>query len=558
MSQDRAEWKALQAAYQDPNSTAAKEGRLSAQTSGDTDPAAIQDKDNWDSWDHAAIKNLANELTSGAVHDMSLGMNTLGNGLAADFQGFNSGMQQIISAGWTGKAASAASASTLDYTDQAEEFGRAVELTGAKMSEAANAATSTKAAVPEPVAFSVREATLASIASPLAGAIDVFKQKQAQSTAHTEAVHVMNTVYTPGYVQGDTGVPTYVPPTATSAGGDPGGSDRTQQVVATPQPGDTRGGGPGAGDAYRPQSSLDPGDAGSGASGGSGGANIGPGSGGSDPGRPGVDGTVGGPGPGPGHATPGHGAPGHGDQVNGGQGVGGQHPGGQGSGGDGVPGGGGAYPSQAGVSASVSAGVGTDAADYGGAIPGGYGNTSAASAGIDPTLAANRYGTAGGYGAGSGFGSGGVGGLSSGGVGSGGFGSGGVGSGGLGAIGYGGSAGGAGYEGASFGPTGSGGAGAYGSGGGSGAGNGPLSRGATSGIGNSVSAAEAAAARGTGAAGSGARGGAGMGGMGGMGAGRGKGADDYEHDTPSYLITQEHGSEIVGELPRVSPPVIGE
>jgi hypothetical protein len=46
------------------------------------------------------------------------------------------------------------------------------------------------------------------------------------------------------------------------------------------------------------------------------------------------------------------------------------------------------------------------------------------------------------------------------------------------------------------------------------------------------------------------------GGMGGGGAG--KGDDDYEHNTPSYLITQEHGSEIVGELPRVSPAVIGE
>jgi len=36
------------------------------------------------------------------------------------------------------------------------------------------------------------------------------------------------------------------------------------------------------------------------------------------------------------------------------------------------------------------------------------------------------------------------------------------------------------------------------------------------------------------------------------------GGDDLEHNTPSYLITQEHGSEIVGALPLVAPPVIGE
>jgi len=47
-----------------------------------------------------------------------------------------------------------------------------------------------------------------------------------------------------------------------------------------------------------------------------------------------------------------------------------------------------------------------------------------------------------------------------------------------------------------------------------------------------------------------------MGGMG-PGGGRGRGEDDYEHNTPSYLITEEHGSEIVGDLPPVSPPVIG-
>jgi hypothetical protein len=44
-------------------------------------------------------------------------------------------------------------------------------------------------------------------------------------------------------------------------------------------------------------------------------------------------------------------------------------------------------------------------------------------------------------------------------------------------------------------------------------------------------------------------------GAGGRGA---KGQEDFEHDTPSYLITEENGSELVGELPKVAPAVIGE
>ncbi|WP_051898695.1 hypothetical protein [Sciscionella sediminilitoris] len=57
------------------------------------------------------------------------------------------------------------------------------------------------------------------------------------------------------------------------------------------------------------------------------------------------------------------------------------------------------------------------------------------------------------------------------------------------------------------------------------------------------------------------RGGAGSG-RGGMpmgGAGRGgKGGEDQEHETASYLVSEEHGDQIVGELPPTVPPVLGE
>jgi hypothetical protein len=55
------------------------------------------------------------------------------------------------------------------------------------------------------------------------------------------------------------------------------------------------------------------------------------------------------------------------------------------------------------------------------------------------------------------------------------------------------------------------------------------------------------------------RGGAGAGAMGGMGAGgaKGEGGEDTEHQTPSYLVNEDNGNEIVGDMGMVVPPTIG-
>ncbi|NUT49541.1 MAG: hypothetical protein HOV94_19870 [Saccharothrix sp.] len=73
---------------------------------------------------------------------------------------------------------------------------------------------------------------------------------------------------------------------------------------------------------------------------------------------------------------------------------------------------------------------------------------------------------------------------------------------------------------------------------------------------------EAPAARGgAGATGTAGRTGSGAGmpgGGGGVGAAKGQGDEDTERETPSYLINEDNGNEIVGELDLVMPPVIGE
>ncbi|MGH3625538.1 MAG: PPE domain-containing protein, partial [Sciscionella sp.] len=43
-----------------------------------------------------------------------------------------------------------------------------------------------------------------------------------------------------------------------------------------------------------------------------------------------------------------------------------------------------------------------------------------------------------------------------------------------------------------------------------------------------------------------------------LGGRGGKGGDDEEHQLASYLVTEDNGSEIVGDVPMTAPPVIGE
>ncbi|OYD68714.1 hypothetical protein [Rhodococcus sp. OK302] len=102
------------------------------------------------------------------------------------------------------------------------------------------------------------------------------------------------------------------------------------------------------------------------------------------------------------------------------------------------------------------------------------------------------------------------------------------------------------------------GGGAFGSGGGGGAlaGGG---RGAVGGIGSS-----GIGPGGGGVGGSGTGGGANgrspaMGGMGGMAGARGQGKDDDDtHQTPGYLINIDNGNTLIGELPMVTPSVLGQ
>jgi hypothetical protein len=170
--------------------------------------------------------------------------------------------------------------------------------------------------------------------------------------------------------------------------------------------------------------------------------------------------------------------------------------------------------------------------------PGGFGNQPS-----------GGYPGGGGFGPGSGSGGGG---SSDFGPGAGGFGAGGFGGGGF--SGGGSSSGGSG--GSSGGGLGGRGSGSYSGGSGSGSSAGELGAGKGSGAGSM--GGEPGSARLGGASTSGAAGRPGTSGAGGMGrGGKGEGEEDAEHQRPAYLLEPDPEDALIGELPRVAPPVIG-
>ena len=475
-----------------------QQAQLRADLPYGTDPASITTVDNWASWSHPQIKAMVDGLGSGFLHDTAHGWDTLGKAIESEFGDFKAEMAQIVTTGWEGQAADAATASTTSYAQRAASLGTAARYMGTKVTEAATGAEQTRAMVPEPVSFSVAEGLLTSIANPLLGAADIYKQRTAQNEAHAAAVRVMTSVYTPVYQQSDAGIPTLEPSSSSST--EPGAPAPTAPVPGSNQSE------PGTGNPPRGATHLSW--TGSSPSSPSGTMP-------SNPANPGPSGPAAAPVPGPAGSPSTPTGP----------------PGGQWQPVDPEPlqsttvpaaqiGSAGWTPPVS-AAGSVGGSSGYGFGDSGGPGAGGLGGSGFGSTG------SGAHGS-GGYGLGAGAG---------GGSGAGGSARSGYGRGGSGGGAYGSGAGGSGPGGFGSGPGGSTGAGAVGAGAGGGSG---------AGAGSTVAGGAAAGARGAAGGGMGA---------GGRGA---RGEEDFEHNTPSYLITEENGSELVGELPRVAPAVIGE
>jgi hypothetical protein len=401
---------------------------------GGFDPPSISQRTNWDSWDHTRIHTMVQQIQPGELTGHGQDWAKLGSDLRSATDNFHTAVTKAISGNWTGQAAASAVSAPQSITSWGKDFGTAVQTTGTQIQTAGVTADQAKATVPEPVNFNWRRSILGGLSTSYLGGVgagvDAYAQHQEQQNTKAAAVRVMNSVYTPGYVDADKGTPTFTTPT-----------DPTQPPPTQPPP-------PGQPPMNPPQPPTGP------------------------PFQPH-------------HSdTPGHpGSPGH---TGGGQHV--------------MP-----HP------APPASPLPTDPSHAGGGsvVP-------SASGGPYPGPAAG-FGPGGGpANSGSGFGPGGV----------------------------------------AFGP----GAGGLGSGGsrGGGAGSQPSGPGTRSGA-TAMPAEEGVTSAGAGRPGAGGAGGPGAaGGPMGAGARGGRGEADKERRSAAYLVDEQHGNVIVGDLPLTAPPVIGE
>ncbi|MCZ4517346.1 hypothetical protein O4220_02390 [Rhodococcus ruber] len=413
---------------------------------GEYEPNEVVITEPFEVMSHEQIAADVNSLAVGTIETSSMNWNDLAAAATAGSDGFRSGVDAALAAGWSGPTADAVRGGVGDYVSSANALSTSMSLISNKLLEAHAGFTQTVSKMP-PVIGSAESTLIGSLLPIPFATKDAASAREEQQD---EARRIMRSVYVPGVVQSDSNVP--VLPAAHNPVADGGGSS----------------GGWGLGN-----------------SAGVGGVGIGSTSGASGA-----------------------------DSAN----------------------------SAARTAATQAQSGGTDAAE---SVRTGTPAEQAGSAGSDSlppadnsgeTRAASATGPgASGGGAGSGVGAGpGYGGT---GPGSSGFaGSSGPGYGG--GVGYAGGSGGSsgagsGYGGSVLGPP---------IGGGTG--------GATTGTGGPGSAAATAAGR---------AGAHGMPGMGGMGAGgaRGSGDNDTDHATPGYLVDVSNGSELIGDLPLVAPPVLG-
>lgn len=412
---------------------------------GEYEPNEVVITEAFEVMSHEQIAADVKSLAVGTIGNSSMNWNDLAAAATAGSDGFQSGVNAALAAGWSGLTADAVRGGVVDYVSSANALSTSMSLISNKLLEAQAGFTQTVSKMP-PVMVTAEGALLGSLLPiPFATKSAVSAREEQQD----EARRIMRSVYVPGVMQSDSNVP--VLPAAYNPVIDGGGA--------------TGGWGPGN-------------------SAGVGGGDLGS--------TTGAD----------------------------------------------------AADSAARATATQAQPDGTETADAGrtGAPSGQAGSAGsgplppADNSGETRAASATGPGTSG-VGAGSGVSPGPGGGYGGTGPGSSGF----AGSNGSG---YG---GGAGYAG--------------GSGGASGAG---------SGYGGSVLGPPIGGGTGGGATGTGGPGGAsgaaagragahGMPGMGGMGAGgaRGSGDNDTDHATPGYLVDVSNGSELIGDLPLVAPPVLG-
>ncbi|HEV2885755.1 MAG TPA: PPE domain-containing protein [Jatrophihabitans sp.] len=168
---------------------------------------------NWAAWGHAEIRSMLDtSVDPGDIIDAADGWRDLSRHATDVVTGLTRDLDEIVSGGWHGTAANAAVAALGPVNQWSASVAEAAEHTTALMDASGSSAGQAKATVPVAKPHDWGQSLRSFALSGPAGAfIDAVAQDQAQAEAHTEAVQIMNNVYSAPINDHRVAVPTYPP-----------------------------------------------------------------------------------------------------------------------------------------------------------------------------------------------------------------------------------------------------------------------------------------------------------------------------------------------------------
>lgn len=178
-----------------------QEAHYGSRLSGQTDAPYIGAVENFESWSHDRLFAAARSMSPHAVTTMAAQWGKLQTAMLSDLLGFHGSVTGLIAEHWEGDAAEAASAAVGSFTKSGTEFTTSLHASVGRLEQVASAAQEVRIGVQPPI--------------PPAVSLVPVAPKAAEAAAEAErqaAVHVMQTVYAPTYVEAGTSVPTLPPP----------------------------------------------------------------------------------------------------------------------------------------------------------------------------------------------------------------------------------------------------------------------------------------------------------------------------------------------------------
>ncbi|MGH3836500.1 MAG: PPE domain-containing protein, partial [Pseudonocardiaceae bacterium] len=166
---------------------------------------------NWAAWGHAEIRSMLD--TSVDPSDISAAASAwrdLGRHATDVVTGLTRDLNETVSGGWRGAGADAAVAALGPFDQWSASVAEAADHTTALMDASGSSAGQAKATVPPAKSHDWGQSLRSfALGGPAGAVIDAVAQDQAQSEAHTEAVQIMNNVYSAPINDHRVAVPVY-------------------------------------------------------------------------------------------------------------------------------------------------------------------------------------------------------------------------------------------------------------------------------------------------------------------------------------------------------------